>query len=284
MTVAADTVAEFHAMVGDPRYVESPPHSNCTPIIREFGYPVCAAWCAMCLSCVWRRRFGRWILQTASVGQARADAQAGKNGMRWHDRNYADIKAGWGVLYDFGGRGNWSDFHIAQIHDPGDQANFTTDAGNENDRVTFQGRNRKYVIGFIEPPYDGVASGAPSPVSEEDDDMASTDTCELRYGPGEQCTIDLEDLKTGATGWKHAIVNVPWDFVGDVREHEVRIVVIDHAGKVGRAGKLPEIVKLQATQTLKIPVDPEWATLSITSHAPKRDQRGDTNVRTVFWR
>lgn len=161
MATADQAVAIFDSFVG---ITESPPHSNRTPIGREFGWDG-VAWCAETCSVVLYRVFGRKIIWTASVAQVIADAKAGRNGLVWVSPNDT-IRKGDLVCYDFGGRGSWSDFHIAMVRNPGTQARFQTDGGNESDAVRQQWRDRTYVQGFARPPYDAPA---PLPPSEEDD-------------------------------------------------------------------------------------------------------------------
>lgn len=173
MPLGTTVIQEADKEVG---VIEVPAHSNCTKFIKEFGYPVCAAWCAMFVSCMVRRIFGKWILHTASVWQARADAQAGKNGMKWHPKN-SKIGVGWAALFDFGQRGNPGDFHISLIRavgtwnvNPG-SGSFQTDGGNEGDAVRQQWRDGKYILGFIEFPYSDIQELPTVPI-QEDEEMA----------------------------------------------------------------------------------------------------------------
>jgi hypothetical protein len=172
----------FDSLVG---LTESPPGSNCTPIIKEFGYPQCAAWCAMTDSVVLKRVFGRKVLWTAGVADAIARAKRGENDLQWLERD-AVIRLGDLPCFDFGGRGRAGEFHISFVRDPGTQVKFQTDGGNERDAVRQQWRDRKFVMGFIRPPYDDTPTqpdqhgqatndhqAAPAPISQEDDDMVT---------------------------------------------------------------------------------------------------------------
>lgn len=160
MASADQAVAIFDSWVGT---VESPPHSNRTFIGERFGWNG-VAWCAESCSVCLLDTFGRKILWTASVAQAIADAKAGKNGMERLGRD-AIIRRGDLVTYDFGQRGNWANFHIAMVRDPGTQVKFQTVGGNENDAVRQQWRDRTYVTGFIRPPYDVASVGSVTAVS-----------------------------------------------------------------------------------------------------------------------
>lgn len=157
MGTADQLVALEDSWVGT---VENPPHSNHTFIGVEFGFDR-VAWCAETQSLALKKTGtpGFW---TASVAQAIADAKNGHNGLTWVPRNGV-IRKGDMPTYDWGGRGNSGDFHIACVRDPGTQVKFQTVAGNENDSVMVQWRDRTYVQGFIRPAYDSTQ------VPEEDD-------------------------------------------------------------------------------------------------------------------
>lgn len=148
------------------RIHEDPPHSNRTPIGAEYGWNG-VAWCCETWS-VMLRRIGLNSDWQAAVSQAMADAKAGKNGLIWVPRNGV-IREGDAVLFDWKGAGNSNDMHIAAwVRDPGTQAKFLTIAGNENDAVMEQWRDRTYVMGFIRPPFRGAAPGpAPTPPTQE---------------------------------------------------------------------------------------------------------------------
>lgn len=79
--------------------------------------------------------------------------------MVWHDRD-AEVKVCFLPCFDFGGRGNPADFHISCIVNPGTQDKFETIGGNEGDAVRRQWRDRRYVLGFIELPFDHVGLGS----------------------------------------------------------------------------------------------------------------------------
>lgn len=149
---------------------EDPAHSNRTPIGVEFGWNG-VAWCCETMS-VTQERVGLHCFHTASVDEAKHEAIQGLRGMVWLRPDAVIARADLAV-FDFGPaigqpKGKASNFHISCVVDPGTQAKFQTIGGNENDAITKQWRDRKYIQGFIRLPFDHLT---PQP-QPEDDDMA----------------------------------------------------------------------------------------------------------------
>lgn len=147
---------------------EQPPHSNRTPIGEEYGWNG-VAWCAETQSLAAEHAFGRRVLWTASVADARAKAQSHENGMVWLGQQ-ATIQVGDLPCFDFKGHDNPADMHISGVVNPATQARFETVGGNEGDRVQRQWRDRRYVMGFIRLPFATVGLGSP-PHPIQGDDM-----------------------------------------------------------------------------------------------------------------
>lgn len=163
MTTPADLIAIEDAWVAEP-IVEQPLGSNHTRLGVEFGFDR-VAWCAIAQTLAIGQAFGRELFRSAAVVQWIDAARAGVGGMELLD-DVANtwIEPGMLVTYDFGGRGNPADFHIAFVRDGGSQAKFQTDAGNEGDAMRQGWRDRKYVTHFIRLPYDAASTPG-------DDDM-----------------------------------------------------------------------------------------------------------------
>lgn len=177
MATAEEAVRLFDSFVGT---VEAPPHSNRTFIGAEFGWNG-VAWC--CESCwvVLMHRLGVTFPHTASVAQAIAEARAGHYQLTWLPRGGV-IRGGDLVTYDWHGHGNSNDFHIAMVRDPFDgTTRFQTVAGNENDSVRIQWRDRTFVQGFIRPAYTGSVVVVPPPLppalTDENDDGTLSASC-----------------------------------------------------------------------------------------------------------
>ncbi len=136
--------------------VENPLGSNDTIIGQNFGWNG-VAWCAEFIS-VCLAESGLPCMHTASVYQASQSAKAGTNGLGWLGRD-ATLRPGDAACFDWGGQGNPADMHIAAVEVPNPDGTFFTIAGNENDRVMRQVRDRTDVMGFIRFPF-----AAPAPI------------------------------------------------------------------------------------------------------------------------
>lgn len=170
MATADDFIAVLDSWVAQGIH-EDPPRSNDTPIGAEFGWNG-VAWCCETQS-VAQDRVGLHCFHTASVAEAINEAKQGLRGMVYL-RPDARIARGDLSCFDFGpaygeAKGNPANFHISAVRDPGTQAKFQTDGGNESDAMRTQWRDRTYVQGFIRLPFDQPAPGPTPP--QEDDEM-----------------------------------------------------------------------------------------------------------------
>jgi hypothetical protein len=154
-------VAWLESKVG---IVEQPKGSNHTPIGVEYGWDH-VAWCAETQSLAAYHTFGRKVLWTAGVADARARAKAGENDMQWLGKT-STVQVGDLPCFDWGGHGDPADMHISGIVNPATQDRFETIGGNEGDAVRRQWRDRRHVMGFIRLPFTSVGLGA-SPLEED---------------------------------------------------------------------------------------------------------------------
>lgn len=142
---------------------EDPPGSNCCPVCRAYG-PIggvrCYAWCCATQDLVLEAVFGTRLLGTASVGFAAQRARNGENFLEWIPAD-GEIRVGDLHCIDFSGRGDWSRFHIGGVINPGTQDRFETIEGNLGNRCQRLWRDRRYVFGFIRPPFSTVGLGIP---------------------------------------------------------------------------------------------------------------------------
>lgn len=142
---------------------EEPPGSNCCPVCRAYG-PIgsarCYAWCCATQDLVLEAVFGTRLLGTASVGLAAQRARAGGNFLEWLDRD-AEVRVGDLYCIDFGGRGNWSQFHIGGVINPGTQDRVEGIEGNLGNRCQRLWRDRRYWLGLIRPPFTTVGLAVP---------------------------------------------------------------------------------------------------------------------------
>lgn len=162
MPTAIDLVALEDAWVAEG-IREQPSGSNHTSLGAAFGWNG-VAWCAITQTLALGAVFGRELFRSAAVVEWINAAGRGAGGMELLPAD-APIEAGMLVTYDFGpangkARGNPANFHIAMVRDPGTQAKFQTDAGNEGDAMRQQWRDRRYVTHFIRLPFDQPAAPA----------------------------------------------------------------------------------------------------------------------------
>lgn len=187
--------------------VEVPMGSNRTPIGVEYGWNG-VSWCAETIS-VACNRLG-FPLHEAAVARIEAHAKNGDWGMRWTRTPILGAAA----CFDFGGRGNWGDFHTGWVSEVINGSQFRTIEGNHRDRCERQIRDMKFIRGFATFPYeDGpvptpIPQPTPAPVNqgtEDSDLMANLPT--LQRGSSGQAVKNLQGLLKAA--------NRPVDIDGD---------------------------------------------------------------------
>lgn len=148
------------ARVGE---AESPAGSNCCPVCRDYG-PIggarCYAWCCATQDLALEGTFGARLLGTASVGLAEQHARAGLNDLQLLPRD-AEVQVGDLYCIDFGGRGDWSRFHIGAVINPATQDRVEGIEGNLGNRCQRLWRDRYYWRSIIRPPFTNISVGVP---------------------------------------------------------------------------------------------------------------------------
>lgn len=148
---------------------EAPPHSNCQPLGREFGWN-CVAWCAITQS-VACNRLG-FPLHTAAVIEVERLARAGWNGLGWVPHPVVGSLA----VYGYAGS-DPARMHIGCCYEIVGRGSvgtaFRSLDGNYADRVDRWLRDEKYTRGFVTLPFAGTVppqpGPAPRPPQEEHD-------------------------------------------------------------------------------------------------------------------
>lgn len=213
MTKQTDVwLAWLRSHVGD---TESPPGSNCCPICREYGNlgVNCYAWCCATQDLALEHTFGTRLLGTASVGMAKSRAQQGINGLLWIPRvaieNGEDLRVGDLCCWDYGGHGNWNDFHIGGIVNPYTNKRFQSIDGNRQNRCDyFWNTLNSSLMGVIRPPFTDTGLGAP-PSQGEDDMSAAGEAQILKMLEAQgEAIARLEDHVYGSQGIEPIVTQI----------------------------------------------------------------------------
>lgn len=202
MADVTDTTGWVQFLEGYVGEVEHPAGSNCCRVCDEYGNlgVNCYAWCCALQDLACEHVFGKRLLHTAAVGQAKANAIAGLNGLSWIPRSEVasgatPIRVGDVVCYDYGGRGNWNDFHTEGVVNPYTQVRFQTIGGNRQNRCDYWWNSlNNAVMGFIRLPFETVGLG---PITHEEDELAKYE--DLLLSMQQQLNAQGEQLTAVAT-------------------------------------------------------------------------------------